>query len=390
MGAFTDVRHFLVRLLLPLYLRCCVRPIFASRASVMAAARSARAPEDGWRKGEPPGWLVAASKVGGGIRTPVQGLPAGSVVTLSPLVLPSLDDGAAAGGECWVLSVREPGTAAAVAARTAAANGEAPPPPPAIIWLHGGGFFLHAADVHWEWAARLSASLGGAPVALPAYPLAPAFSSGSALRFVERVHGAVAALAAAAGAKVVLAGDSSGGGLALALAQSLSAPGAKRRRGAVPGLDALVLLSPFVDCTVPAPPRGSPAISDPMLQVEGLRAAGEMWAGAGASTEHPRCSPLLGRMAGLPPTSLWVAGRDVLSPQGLALRDALAAAEPPVRARVVFEPERYHAWQLVELAAGLPEAEASLAAVVRAIQEDCGLLPAAPAVATSADTKKDV
>jgi acetyl esterase/lipase len=243
-----------------------------------------------------------------------------------------------------------------------------------LLFLHGGGFVLRATDAHWELAARLSAGLGGAPTALPLYPLAPAFSCGAALRFVERVHSvcvAVAARAPGGAAPVALVGDSAGGGLALALAQSLvaGAKGGWKPGRRVPGLDALVLLCPLVDAAVSQP--AAEAVDDPMLSLVGLRAAGEMWAGPGG-VAAPRCSPLYGRMAGLPPTTLWVASRDVLGPQGIELRDALAAATPPVRTRFVLGQGQLHDWPVVEISANLPEADASVAGLVRALKVDLG------------------
>ncbi|WP_213004682.1 alpha/beta hydrolase fold domain-containing protein [Paractinoplanes toevensis] len=100
----------------------------------------------------------------------------------------------------------------------------------AIVALHGGGFVGGSLYTHRKMYGHL-AKAAGVPVLLATYRLAPEF------RWPAQIEDAVTAYrwAAARTETVALAGDSSGGGLAVQVA--LREPGAA----------ALLLLSPWID-----------------------------------------------------------------------------------------------------------------------------------------------
>ena len=93
-----------------------------------------------------------------------------------------------------------------------------------LLYLHGGGFMAPLSAWQVRYAARLAAAIG-ARVVLPDYPLAPEHSWRDSF-------GAIADLAARWGGEpggIVLAGDSSGGGYALAIALALRERGGRSR-----------------------------------------------------------------------------------------------------------------------------------------------------------------
>ncbi|HWD78340.1 MAG TPA: alpha/beta hydrolase fold domain-containing protein, partial [Kribbella sp.] len=82
--------------------------------------------------------------------------------------------------------------------------------PGVILYLHGGGYVIGSARTGANLAAPLSRRSGVPAVSLE-YRLAPEHP------FPAGVHDALAAYRELAGQNVVVAGDSAGGGLALAL-----------------------------------------------------------------------------------------------------------------------------------------------------------------------------
>ncbi len=122
-----------------------------------------------------------------------------------------------------------------------------------LFYLHGGGYMAPISGWQVRYAARLAAAIG-ARVVLPDYPLAPEHSWRDS-------HHAIAGLAerwAAEEGGIVLAGDSSGGGYALALALTL------RDRGG-PQPTHLVLHAPWVDLTTSTPETEAYDAVDPWL-----------------------------------------------------------------------------------------------------------------------------
>lgn len=110
-------------------------------------------------------------------------------------------------------------------------------PPRPVLYLHGGGYVRPITRHHWgflEWLVRTT----GCEVTVPLYPLAPESTCLDTLAWVTAVHAQLAARHAPQA--IHLMGDSAGGGLALALAQSLRDAGQPRaaqilrRRGRSP------------------------------------------------------------------------------------------------------------------------------------------------------------
>ncbi len=214
-----------------------------------------------------------------------------------------------------------------------------------VLYLHGGGFVAPIDPVHVRYAARLAGALG-VRVVLPDYPLAPGHSWRAS-------HPGVADLAARwttdSPDGLVLAGDSAGGGFALAIAQTL------RDRGG-PQPSHLLLHSPWVDLTSSAPDTAAFAARDPWLFLTKTEAYAAWWAGSPADLARPEVSPALGDLAGLPPALMFCGTRDLLAPGCRLLADRAARTdwdltylEAPDRIHVVsilpFLPEARAAWR---------------------------------------------
>lgn len=205
----------------------------------------------------------------------------------------------------------------------------------AILYLHGGGYVVGSPVSHRPVATRLALGTG-LPVLVLDYRMAPEHPHPAA---IEDAHSAWTALRAGGtpANRIVLAGDSAGGGLALALAQRVKAQGESPR--------CLALSMPFVDLTAKAGWRDEPPGRDPLLNPHDIAAFGELY--APDSGDDPAVSPVHTDLSGLPPMIVHTAGLDSLRPDGLALVEAARAAG------VVVEHTDYPGlWHVFHLLAG--------------------------------------
>jgi cation diffusion facilitator CzcD-associated flavoprotein CzcO len=228
----------------------------------------------------------------------------------------------------------------ALAGPAAAADGR---PPTTLLYLHGGGFVGCSPRTHRPLTAALA--LQGLRVFVPDYRLAPEDAFPAAPRDAQAVW---RALRAEVGGRLVVAGDSAGGNLALGLMQVLRDAGEL-----LP--DAAVLFSPALDLTGGSPSMTANDERDAMFRGEYLgNLLGPYLAGADAA--QPLASPLLGDLRGLPPLMVHVGENEVLRDDALRLADKARAAGVLVQLRVW--PVVFHVWQLAWRL--LPEAKRSV------------------------------
>ena len=175
---------------------------------------------------------------------------------------------------------------------------------------------------------------------VPDYRLAPEHPFPAALEDAWAVYDALSARG-----PVLLAGDSAGGGLALALTLQL------RDRGRKPPLG-LVLLSPWVDLRAAQQPP--PVPGEAMLSADWMQACAAHYS-AGA-VDDPRVSPLLADLRGLPPVLLQCGTDELLCVQARALDAALRVAG--VDSTLEVAEGRWHVYQLH--AGQLPSADAAV------------------------------
>ena len=218
----------------------------------------------------------------------------------------------------------------------------------AVLYLHGGAYCVGSPRTHRALAAWLARD-SGLPVVVPAYRLAPEHPFPAALDDALAVYDALAARG-----PVALAGDSAGGGLALALAVKLRDTGR-------PAPVALALLAPWVDLRAAAQPPSVPG--ECLLSPDWMQACATHY--ADTARDDPLVSPLLADLRGLPPVRLQCGGDDLLCVQSRALDVALRAAG--VACTLEVTPRR---WHVFELHAGqLASANAAVSRVARFLQE---------------------
>jgi epsilon-lactone hydrolase len=213
-----------------------------------------------------------------------------------------------------------------------------------LLYLHGGAYFAGSARAARP-ITRFFAQ-HGFDVFAPDYRLAPAHPFPAALDDARAAWTGFAA--ASAGTPLFLAGDSAGGGLALALLCALRDAGA-------PLPAAAALFSPWADLAATGASVAENEAHDALLSRKMLKAAARVYL-AGASPRDPRASPLYAELAGLPPLLLHVGEQELLR------SDAERIAQNARAAGVSAECEIFagvaHGWQLA--ADFMPEARESL------------------------------
>lgn len=226
-----------------------------------------------------------------------------------------------------------PGGVAVLAWRGAGLRGERLAPageagPARILYLHGGGYRIGSPRSHRAPAGAL-AGAAGVPVVTLDYRLAPEHPAPAAL---EDALAAYRVLAGAAGAPLVIAGDSAGGGLALATAVALRDAGEPQPAG-------LALISPWVDLTLAGASVTANASRDALLGRRLLERGVRDYA-APLGAEDPRCSPLGAELGGLAPILIHAAADELLLSEAEAL--AARARAAGVEAELEVAPGLWH------------------------------------------------
>ncbi len=192
----------------------------------------------------------------------------------------------------------------------------------AILYLHGGWYSWGSAAAYRHFVGHVAANAGIPAFALD-YRLAPEHPFPAS---VLDVRACWQALAKGGHGRLVVVGDSAGGGLALGLAAHL----ASEHTGAVQPA-AVVALSPVTDLTLSGASYSSRAEAEPYFTVPQVRGQVEAYL-SGHDASDPQASPLFAELRGLAPLRLQVGGDELLLDD--AVRFARRAAEAGVDAHV--------------------------------------------------------
>jgi acetyl esterase/lipase len=222
-----------------------------------------------------------------------------------------------------------------------------------VIYLHGGAYVNSFASQHWELISKLVQALN-CTVTAPNYPHAPEHYVHDVFAFMLPLYNELAT--ANGSSNVTIMGDSSGGGISLALAQRLREDGLAQPRR-------LILLSPWLDATLSNPEIAEFDKIDPFLGVEGMKYGGAAYA-RDVDPKSYLVSPVYGSVKDLAPISLFIGTRDILFPDCRKLRNQ-AEAEG-VRIDYREYDEMVHDWML----GPLPEAKHAIAEIVDLIGRD--------------------
>ena len=191
---------------------------------------------------------------------------------------------------------------------------------PIVLYIHGGAYFHNFSSRHWaamaEWAATT-----GCGIVTPNYPLLYRYTATDAHPLIMQLYQQL--LKQYSAGRLIIMGDSAGGGFTLALSQELRSDSIEQPKH-------LVLISPWVDVL-----GGDDALQDKdtFLNAEVLRHVGADWAGE-KDPRDPMISPLNGDMHELPPTDLFTGTWEIFYTDIVKTCDKMKAAGVDARLHV--------------------------------------------------------
>ncbi len=202
-----------------------------------------------------------------------------------------------------------------------------------VLYLHGGGYSVGSIDSHRELVSRICVASGTRALVID-YRLAPEH------RFPAQLDDALAAYAwlLASGvdaSRVVVAGESAGGGLTLSLLLAL-------RDANLPMPAAAVVISPWVDLEATGESMTTNApydyISRDVLRIYAKRFVRD------DELRHPLAAPIHADLRGLPPLLVQAGGAEALLDD--ARRIAARARDAGVDVTLEIEDDMIHVWHM--------------------------------------------
>lgn len=213
-----------------------------------------------------------------------------------------------------------------------------------LLYLHGGGYVACTPQTHR--AVTSAFALAGFKTFAPAYRLAPEHPFPAGLEDAINAYGAL--LQDHAAGRLLVAGDSAGGGLSMALLLSL------RQRG-IPLPAAAALFSPYVDLAATGESIRSNSARCAMFDSEMLGRAARFYVGEG-DRRDPLASPLYADLRGLPPLLIHAGEDETLLDDSRRLAER--AQQAGVKVELKVWPAVPHAWPLFQR--WIPEGRAAL------------------------------
>ncbi|HZZ49269.1 MAG TPA: alpha/beta hydrolase [Pseudonocardia sp.] len=227
-----------------------------------------------------------------------------------------------------------------------------------VLYLHGGGYCCGSASSVRGLAGRLALA-GPARVLALDYRLAPehpypAGRDDAVTAYRWLLDGGTDP------SRIVIAGDSAGGGLAVVTALALRDAGTP-----VPG--AVVSISPWADVRLASGSVAAKAENDPIVTLKSLERFAEYYTGGGDRSD-PGVSPVLADLSGLPRLLIQVGEDECLVDDA----EELAARAKACGVEVTLEvwPEMVHVWHL--LAPRLEPANQAIERIARWVGEPSG------------------
>lgn len=174
-----------------------------------------------------------------------------------------------------------------------------------IIYIPGGGYTNNPLKYHWKIINTLSKKTE-TPVIMPIYLKVPNYTCEESYESMISFYLDVASRENVE--RIILIGDSSGGGMSLVLAQLI--------RDNYPDVlqpDDLILLAPWMDVSMENEEIHDYEDVDPMLDIFGTKDIGKLWAGE-KDVHDPLVSPIYGTFEKLGRITMFVGTHDMLCP----------------------------------------------------------------------------
>ncbi len=215
-----------------------------------------------------------------------------------------------------------------------------------LLYLHGGGYCIGSTNTHRSMVSHI-ARAAKTKTLLIDYRLAPENPFPAAVEDSTAAYKWLLSQGIAAG-DIIIAGDSAGGGLAVATLVSL-------KEEEIPLPTAAVLISPWVDLAITGDSIASKADIDPMVTRDGLTEMAEAYLGD-TDPRAPLASPLYAGIEGLPPMLIQVGTAEILFDDAIRMADRAGKAGVDVNLNAAED--MCHVWHF--FSSLLPEALAAI------------------------------
>lgn len=215
-----------------------------------------------------------------------------------------------------------------------------------LLYLHGGGYSMGSINTHREMLGRASRAAGARCFAID-YRLAPENPFPAGLEDCLTAYRWLLSNGVKP-EKMVVGGESAGGGMTMAVLLSL-------RDAGDPLPAAGVCISAWVDMEGTGESMTTKADVDPIIKPEMIPALREMYIGD-RDPRTPLASPLYADLGGLPPLLIQVGSAEILLDDSTRL--AQKAKEAGVDATLEVWDDMVHAWHM--FAYMLPEAQQAI------------------------------
>lgn len=223
-----------------------------------------------------------------------------------------------------------------------------------ILYLHGGGYVCGTREYAKGFASVLSAECGMKVVSAE-YGLAPENPYPAALNDVYEVYCQIIERGLPS-EKIIIAGESAGGGLAYALCLKLRDEGKPLPAG-------IIAISPWCDLTLSGESYQANKDADPSMTEERLHFFADCYVGGYSEEDvanikkisappkedeekkrNPYVSPLFAELEGLPPSLIFAGEDEIMYSDAVGMRDRLFASG--CDATLVSKPGMWHAYVL--------------------------------------------
>jgi len=215
-----------------------------------------------------------------------------------------------------------------------------------ILYLHGGGYVMGSINTHRAMIARIARASEAKALALN-YRMAPEDPFPTAVDDATAAYRWLLAQGYKPG-KIVISGDSAGGGLTLATLLALRDAGTPLPAAAVP-------ISPWADLEGTGASVETRAAADPMVDKAGLLRMAQMYAGD-SDPKNPLISPIYADYKGLPPMLIQVGDAEILLDDSTRVAERARAAG--IKVELEAWPEMFHVWHV--FAKILPEGQQAI------------------------------
>ncbi|MBK7096787.1 MAG: alpha/beta hydrolase [Saprospiraceae bacterium] len=203
-----------------------------------------------------------------------------------------------------------------------------------ILYLHGGAYMANISKQHWGLISKLIKKTG-AVIVVPDYPLAPEATYKETYCFIDDLY--LTLTTEHPTKRIIIMGDSAGGGLALGFAQHL-------RNNKINQPDQIITFSPWLDVSMTNPNIESIDKKDKILSISGLKNAGKKYAGNLDLMDY-RISPIYGDLTGMCRISIFTGTKDILNADAKKCKQLMN--DQSIRFNYYEYPEMFHDWVII-------------------------------------------